>query len=168
MGRIAAACQGEPVAPVVQAVVEGPLPADAVRIRTVAVAKKAPAKAKPTAPATGKTRACKVCGKAFTPKTSAVTCGPECAKENDRRHKLAHALRHGGKLGFRKCVTCGKDFKVKHADQQYCSDACRPKVDKAARLAALKDAAARVGIKPRDPLAEVERIARDIEREERG
>jgi predicted nucleic acid-binding Zn ribbon protein len=177
MGRIAAACQALPVAPLVQPVVEGPLPADAVRIQTVAVAKKAPVAKKPTAKkakpkqptaASGKIRACKVCGKEFTPKTSAKTCGPECAKENARRAKNKNRT-HGGKLGFRKCVTCGDEFKVKHADQKVCSEDCRPKVvDKAARLAALKDAARRVGITERDPLAEVDRVARNIEREERG
>jgi predicted nucleic acid-binding Zn ribbon protein len=151
--------------PVIQ--VEGPLPADAVVIQTVA---KPTPKAKPIqAPQpVGKTKVCKICGKPFAAKCSAKTCSPECAKENDRRHKLAHARQQGGKLGFRKCVTCGVQFKVKHADQQYCSDSCRPKVDKSARLAALKDAAARVGIKARDPLTEVDRIARDIEREERS
>jgi predicted nucleic acid-binding Zn ribbon protein len=151
--------------PVIPVVCDTALPPDAVRLP----AKPTPKAKKPTPPPTGKTKECKICGKPFAAKCSAKTCSPECAKENDRRAKQKSKNRaDGGKLGFRKCVTCGGQFKVKHADQQYCSEACRPKVDKAARLAALKDAAARVGIKARDPLDDVDRIARDIEREERG
>jgi len=157
--------------PVIPVVSDKALPPDAVRLPEKGpVAKKAPAaKEKPKQPtaASGKIRACKVCGKEFTPKTSAKTCGPECAKENARRAKNSNRT-DGGKLGFRDCVTCGEEFKVRHADQKVCSEDCRPKVDKAARLAALKEAARRVGITERDPLAEVDRVARNIEREERS
>ena len=169
MGRLAAACQASPGAQVAQAAVQTAASPAAQRPEVERAERKRIAAKKPTPQPTGKTKECKVCGKAFTPKTSAKTCSPECAKENDRRSKAKSKNRtDGGKLGFRDCVTCGSGYKVKHADQQYCSEACRPKVDKAARLAALKDAAARVGIKARDPLDDVDRIARDIEREERG
>lgn len=182
MGRIAAVCQAEPVAPVGTArvrefsgaVVEPNIMRDASpaaqRPEVERSERKRIAAKKPAAtPAAGKTKACKVCGKPFTPKTSAKTCSPDCAKENERRTKSKHKDREaGGKLGFRKCAKCGKEFKAKHAGQHFCSDFCRSGVDKAKRLEALKATATRMGLRQADPMAAVDQIARDVAREDGG
>ena len=135
LGRIAEVCAGVGAAPVDSTV----LPPDAVRLQTVAVAQpakpKATKKAKPVPAAkpSGKTKACVICGKAFTPKTSNKTCGPQCAKENDKRHKQNW---YGKKAPAATGVT------------------------KEERLKMIKAAAVKVGLREQDPLEEVSQRAK--------
>jgi hypothetical protein len=99
LGRIAEVCAGVGAAPVDSTV----LPPDAVRLQTVAVAQpakpKATKKAKPVPAAkpSGKTKACVICGKAFTPKTSEKTCGPKCWAERNTQCKRASKEKAEGK-----------------------------------------------------------------------
>jgi len=102
------------------------------------VAKKA---AKPGPKPTGRTRACVVCGKEFTRKTSAVACSPECRKVNE--------------------VANYKKWADKRKDATVASHV--PKRD---RLQIIKDTANKMGMTEADPLDAANRRARQIASED--
>jgi len=132
LGRIAAVCSGA------SDVEAEPVPAAPARA-VAAVAQPPKPKAVPAPKAAHKVKACVVCGKEFSPKTSELTCSEPCRNERLLQQKRAYAKTTGHPARQEKREALG--------------------LTKEARKQMLLDAAARMGLREKDPVEQMSRVA---------